>query len=50
MENNSRHQKVELGKKCKHGLSQDLESWCLKLAIVKLLGTLFFKGDNNILR
>ena len=32
------------------GLNQDLESGCPKLAIVKLLGVQFFKGDNIILR
>ena len=32
------------------GLSQDLETGCLKLAIVKILGVQIFKGDNNVLR
>ena len=32
------------------GLSQELETGCLKLAIVKYLGVQFFKGDPNILR
>ena len=32
-----------------HGLSQDLETGCLKLAIIKLLGIQNFKGDHNIL-
>ena len=32
------------------GLSQDLETGCLKLAVVKFLGVQIFKGDNNILR
>ena len=31
-------------------LSQDLETGCLKLAIVNLLGVQIFKGDNNILQ
>ena len=31
------------------GLSQDLESGCLKLAVVKFLGVQIFKGDHNIL-
>ena len=31
------------------GLSQDLETGCLKLAIVKFLGVQNFKGDHNIL-
>ena len=31
------------------GLSQDLETGCLKLAIVKYLGVQNFKGDHNIL-
>ena len=31
------------------GLSQDLETGCLKLAVVKFLGVQFFKGDHNIL-
>ena len=30
-------------------LSQDLETVCLKLAVVKYLGVLIFKGDHNIL-
>ena len=30
-------------------LSQDLETGCLKLAVVKLLGVHIFKGDHNIL-
>ena len=30
-------------------LSQDLESGCLKLAVVKCLGVQIFKGDHNIL-
>ena len=29
-------------------LSQDLETGCLKLAVVKLLGVQIFKGDHNI--
>ena len=33
-----------------HGLSQDLETGCPKLAIVKLLGIQIFKGDHNILK
>ena len=32
------------------GLSQDLETGCPKLAIVKFLGGLVFKGNYNILR
>ena len=32
------------------GLSQDLETGCLKLAIVKFLGVQMLKGDHNILR
>ena len=31
------------------GISQDLETGCLKLAIVKLLGVQIFKGEHNIL-
>ena len=31
------------------GLSQDLETGCLKLAIVKFLGVQNFKGDYSIL-
>ena len=34
----------------KHCLSQDLETGCLKLAVVKFLGVQIFKGDHNILR
>ena len=30
------------------GLSQDLETGCPKLAIVKFLGFQIFKGDHNI--
>ena len=32
------------------GLSQDLESGCLKLAIVKFLDVQIFKGGNNIFK
>ena len=32
------------------GLSKDLETGCLKLAIVIFLGIQIFKGDHNILR
>ena len=32
------------------GLRQDLETGCLKLAIVKFLGVQILKGDHNILR
>ena len=32
------------------GLSQELETGCLKLAIVKFLGVRIFKGVHNILR
>ena len=32
------------------GLSQDSETGCSKLAIVKFLGVQIFKGNNNILR
>ena len=32
------------------GLCQDLETGCLKLAIVKFWGIQIFKGDQNILR
>ena len=32
------------------GLSQDLETGCPKLAIVKFLGVQVFKGNHNILR
>ena len=30
-------------------LSQDLETGCLKLAVIKFLGVQIFKGDHNIL-
>ena len=30
-------------------LSQDLETGCLKLAVVKFLGVQIFKGDHNVL-
>ena len=33
-----------------HDPSQDFETGCPKLAIVKLFGVLFFKEDHNILR
>ena len=32
------------------GLSQDLETGCLKLAVVKFLGVQIIKEDHNILR
>ena len=32
------------------GLSQDLETGCLKLAVVKYVSVQIFKGDHNILR
>ena len=32
------------------GLSQDLKTGCLKLAVVKFLGVQIIKEDNNILR
>ena len=36
---------------CSHqGFSQDLETGCLKLAIVNFCGVKIFKGDHNILR
>ena len=34
----------------RQGLSQDLETGCQKLAIVKYLGVQIFKGDHNNLR
>ena len=34
----------------RQGLSQDFETGCLKLAVVKFLGVHIFKGDHNILR
>ena len=34
----------------RQGLSQELETGCLKLAIVKSLGVQIFKGDHNILK
>ena len=34
----------------RQGLSQDLETGCLKLAIKKLLGIQIFEGDHNTLR
>ena len=33
----------------KQCLSQDLETGCLKLAVVKFWGVQIFKGDHNIL-
>ena len=33
-----------------HGLSQDLETGCPKLAILKFWGVQIFKGDHNILK
>ena len=33
----------------KQGLSQDLETGCLKLAVVKFWGVQIFKGHHNIL-
>ena len=34
---------------CNHCLSQDLETGCLKLAVVKFLDVQIFNGDTNIL-
>ena len=34
----------------KQGLSQELETGCLKFAIVKFLGDQIFKGNHNIVR
>ena len=34
----------------KQGLSQDLETGCLKLAIEELLGVQIFEEDHNTLR
>ena len=34
---------------CSQCLSQDLETGCLKLPVVKSLGVQIFKGDHNIL-
>ena len=39
----------ELGASLQQGPSQDLETGCPKVAIVKVLGVLLFKGDHNIL-
>ena len=36
-------------KYCTQCLSQDLETGCQKLAVVKFLGVQIFKGDHNIL-
>ena len=33
----------------RQGLSQDLETGCPKLAIIKIVGVQIFKGDHNIL-
>ena len=33
----------------RQGLSQDLETGCLVLTILKFYGVLFFKGDHDIL-
>ena len=41
------HFSAELGSQ---GLIQDLETGCPKLASVKLLGILYFKGDLNIFK
>ena len=35
---------------CSQGLSQDLETRCSKLTIVKFLGVHIFKGDHNSLK
>ena len=37
-------------KRANHGLSQDLETGCLKLDIEKLLGIQIFEGYHNTLR
>ena len=41
---------VELSFNEQQGLSQDLETGCLNLAILKFWGALFFKGYHNILK
>ena len=35
--------------RCEQGLSQDLETGCPNLPIVKFLGVIFFKGDSEII-
>ena len=44
------HKKSKWTHAGRQGLSQELETGCLKLAIVKFLGVQIFKGDHNILR
>ena len=39
----------KVGQNTLQGLSQELETGCLKLAIVKFLGVQIFKGDHSIL-
>ena len=51
----SKLKSVSMNHRCQHftleqGLSQDLETGCLKLAIIKVLGVQMFKVDHNILR
>ena len=41
---------VFVGSRKLQGLSQDFETGCLKLTIVKYFGFLFFKGGHNTLR
>ena len=41
---------VHFSQNTRQGLRQDLQTGYLKLAIVKLLGILSFKGNHNILR
>ena len=40
---------IVLAKTLLQCLSQDLETGCLKLAVVNFLGVQIFKGDHNIL-
>ena len=42
-------QECVVKERCVQCLSQDLETGCLKLAVVKFLGVQIFKGDANIL-
>ena len=39
---------IDADKLSKQDLSQDLENGCPKLAFVKFLGILMFKGDHNV--
>ena len=46
----SQNMEITSSRPSTQGLSQELETGCPKLTIVKLFGVHIFKGDHNILR